>query len=205
MADTFPAATAPVVASPTKAPKKAIASKGDDKKPSTHPPVNDMILAAIKTLNERNGSSLQAIKNHLHIAANILCDVAKLAPFVKKALKSGVEKGKLIQTKGTGAQGSFNVKADAKKPAGEKKETKAKKPADKKKVAKKPKASAVKKTDENKAKATLVKPAKKAAGVKKAAASKQKATKPSKTAAKEPKTPKSKKAAPVKKPANRIR
>ncbi|XP_055550422.1 histone H1-like [Wyeomyia smithii] len=209
MADTVAPAAAPVAASPAKAPKKIKAPKGDakkPKKPSTHPPVNDMVLAAIKTLKERNGSSLQAIKKY--IAANYKCDVAKLAPFLKKALKSGVEKGKLVQTKGTGASGSFKVKADAKKPAGEKKatkpkkETKAKKPAgEKKKVAKKPKATAAKKAGEKKAKAAPAKAAKKAAGVKKAAAPKQKATKPSKTVAKKPKTPKPKKAAPAKKAA----
>ncbi|XP_058811212.1 uncharacterized protein LOC131676103 [Topomyia yanbarensis] len=206
------AAAAPAAASPAKAPKKAKAAKSGPakpKKPSTHPPVNDMVLAAIKTLKERNGSSLQAIKKY--IAANYKCDVAKLAPFIKKALKSGVEKGKLSQTKGTGASGSFKVKADAKKPAGEKKPKKAaaakkpkkaagekkaaaKKPAGEKK-AKKPKAAAAKKSVVKKAKAAPAKAAKKAA------APKQKATKPSKAAANKPKTPKPKKAAPAKKAA----
>ncbi|XP_058827350.1 histone H1A, sperm-like [Topomyia yanbarensis] len=121
------AATAPaVVASPPAAkvpPKQAAkASKSDAKKPkksSTHPPVSEMVLAAIRTLKERSGSSLQAIKKY--IAANYMCDVARLAPFIRKALKTGVEKGNITQTKGTGASGSFKVTVEAKKPAGDKK------------------------------------------------------------------------------------
>ncbi|XP_058840416.1 histone H1A, sperm-like [Topomyia yanbarensis] len=136
------AATAPaVVASPpaAKAPPKqaAKASKSDAKKPkksSTHPPVSEMVLAAIRTLKERSGSSLQAIKKY--IAANYMCDVARLAPFIRKALKTGVEKGNITQTKGTGASGSFKVTVEAKKPAGDKKPPSG--------AAKKPKKSATK-------------------------------------------------------------
>ena len=40
-------------------------------------------------------------------------DVAKLAPFIRKALKGLTEKGKLVQTKGTGASGSFKLAAAA--------------------------------------------------------------------------------------------
>lgn len=47
------------------------------------------------------------------------CDVAKLSTFIKKPLKSGVEKGKLVQTKGTDVFGSFKLKVDAKKAAAE--------------------------------------------------------------------------------------
>ncbi|XP_058839160.1 histone H1A-like [Topomyia yanbarensis] len=136
------AATAPaVVASPpaAKAPPKqaAKASKSDAKKPkksSTHPPVSEMVLAAIRTLKERSGSSLQAIKKY--IAVNYMCDVARLAPFIRKALKTGVEKGNITQTKGTGASGSFKVTVEAKKPAGDKKPPSG--------AAKKPKKSATK-------------------------------------------------------------
>nr|XP_029709456.1 histone H1-like [Aedes albopictus] len=118
------AAAAAPAASPAKAKKpRAPKGQGKPKKPSTHPPRNDMVVAAIKTLKERNGSSLQAIKKY--IAANYKCDVAKLAPILKKALKNGVEKGKFVQTKGTGASGSFKLKAEAKKAAGEKKPKKA--------------------------------------------------------------------------------
>lgn len=132
------------------APKKVVKAvvKKPKAKPS-HPPTSEMVNTAIKTLKERGGSSLQAIKKY--IAANYKVDVEKLAPFIKKYLKSAVTAGTLIQTKGKGANGSFKLSAakkaekpakKAKKPVA-KKEKKAKKPAAKKtpkKAAKKPKA-----------------------------------------------------------------
>lgn len=123
MADTAMAvpAAAAAPAAVAKTPKKAKAAAGPKKpkKPATHPPVNAMIVAALKALKERNGSSLQAIKKYM--AANYKVDVAKLGPFIKKALKTGVTGGKLVQTKGVGASGSFKLSAEAKKPVVEKK------------------------------------------------------------------------------------
>ena len=115
----------------------------------THPKTSVMVVAAIKALKERNGSSLPAIKKY--IAANYKVDTVKLAPFIKKALKSLVEKKAIIQTKGKGASGSFKVSAAEKKPAAKKpaaKKPAAKKPAAKKPAAKKPAAKkpAAKKT-----------------------------------------------------------
>lgn len=194
MTETEVAAAPAAAASPAKTttPKKAKApkAKGEKKpaKPAAHPPVAEMVLAAITTLKERNGSSLQAIKKY--VATTYKCDAAKLSIFIRKALVKGVEKGTFTQRKGTGATGSFKLavkeaapkKAVAKKPAaakktGEKKTAAAKKPAKKA-------AAAAKKP----AKAAAAKTAKKAGTVKKAKAAaspkKQKATKPSKTAAK---------------------
>ena len=144
-----------------------------------HPPTSVMVLAAVKALKERNGSSLPAIKKY--IAANYKVDVAKLAPFIKKALKSLTEKGKLTQTKGKGASGSFKLAAAAKaekKPKAKKPKTPKKKPAAKKPAAEK--------------KAAAAKP-KKAKTPKKAPAKKPAAKKPAK------KTSPKKKAAPKKK------
>merc|ERR1719322_1968110 len=103
-------------------PKKAPAAKKPKAKP-THPPTSAMIAAAIKALKERNGSSLAAIKKY--IAATYKVDVVKLAPFIRKALKKGVEAYKLAK---------------------EEKKPKAKKPKAKKPKAKKPKAKKVKKS-----------------------------------------------------------
>ncbi len=47
-------------------------------------------------------------------------DCEKLAPFIKKFLKNAVADGKLLQTKGKGASGSFKLSA-AKKEGAEKK------------------------------------------------------------------------------------
>ncbi|CAM6031979.1 unnamed protein product [Sphagnum compactum] len=185
MADT--AVEVPAAEAPAKTPAKKTKAKaaGGLKKPKakpTHPPVAQMIVAAVKELKDRKGSSLAAIKKY--IAANNKCDVAKLAPFIKKGIKSLVVGGKLVQTKGKGASGSFKL------PVKEKKE-KAAKPKAAAKKAKKP----AKKSGEKKVKATKAKAAKKAGTAK----PKQKATKP-KAAAKKPKTPKPKKA-PAKKAA----
>ncbi|XP_045477919.1 histone H1B-like [Harmonia axyridis] len=68
-----------------------------------------MVNNAIKDLKERSGSSLQAIKKF--IAPNYKVDSEKLAPFIKKYLKSAVQSGSLVQTKGKGASGSFKLAA----------------------------------------------------------------------------------------------
>lgn len=174
-------AAAPVAAKPAKA-------KAPRAKPS-HPPTNEMVHAAIKGLKERGGSSLIAIKKY--IAANYKVDVEKLSPFIKRALKSGVAKGDLVQAKGHGANGSFKVAAKD-KPA--------------KKAAKSPKkkatAAKAKQSPKKAAKKATKKPAPaKAKKTPKAAAKKPtKAKKVAKSPAKKPKAPKAKKT-PVKKAA----
>ncbi|RVE41303.1 hypothetical protein evm_014047, partial [Chilo suppressalis] len=120
MADTAVASETPAPATPAKKPKAAAA--GGPKKPKakpTHPKTSEMVNNAIKELKERSGSSLQAIKKY--IAARYSVDAEKLAPFIRKYLKSAVESGTLIQTKGKGASGSFKLEsksAASKKPAG---------------------------------------------------------------------------------------
>merc|ERR1712018_92858 len=101
MSDAAPAAAAPAA----KAPKAKKAAKPKAK--PTHPKTTVMIVAAVKDLKSRKGSSLAAIKKH--IAANNKVDIAKLAPFIRKGLKSLVEKKVLVQVKGKGASGSFKL------------------------------------------------------------------------------------------------
>merc|ERR1712242_235284 len=137
-------------------PKKAPAAKKPKAKP-THPPTSAMIAAAIKALKERNGSSLAAIKKY--IAATYKVDVVKLAPFIRKALKKGVEDKKL----------------------------KAKKPKAKNPKAKKPKAKKVKKSPKKAAEKPAAKKTPKKAAAKKPAAKKPAAKKPA--AKKTPKRP----------------
>merc|ERR1712036_184546 len=100
-----------------------------------------MVAAAIAALKDRKGSSLAAIKKY--IAANYKVDIVKLAPFVKQAIKKGVEKKTIVQVKGKGAAGSFKL-GKVEKP---KKTKKAKKPkkAKKAKTPKKAKKPAAKK------------------------------------------------------------
>lgn len=108
MADTVeaaPAATNPAQA----APKKAKSSGKKPRAKPVHPRTSEMVSNAIKSLKERGGSSLQAIKKY--IAANYKVDSEKLSPFIKKYLKSAVASGELVQTKGKGASGSFKLAA----------------------------------------------------------------------------------------------
>merc|ERR1712045_1097124 len=134
-------------------PKKAPAAKKPKAKP-THPPTSAIIAAAIKALKERNGSSLAAIKKY--IAATYKVDVVKLAPFIRKALKKGVEAKKLIKVKA-----SYKLAKEEKKPKAKKvkKSTKkaAKKPAAKK--AKTPKKAAKPATKKTPKKPAAKKPA----------------------------------------------
>merc|ERR1712018_1027036 len=109
--------TEAAAAKPAKAKKPA--------KKAEHPPSGVMVLAAVKALKDKKGSSLPAIKKY--IAANYKVDVAKISPFIRKAIKKLVADKKLIQNKA-----SF-------KAAKEEKPKKVKKPKAKKPKAKKPK------------------------------------------------------------------
>ena len=145
------------------------------KAPAAHPPVAAMVLAAINALKERNGSSLPAIKKY--IAANYKCDVAKLAPFIRKFLKKAVEDGKLKQIKASYKVDKTKVEKPKKAKKSPKKVAKPKKVKTPKKKADKPK----KKADKPK----KVKTPKKVAKPKKAKTPKKTAAKPKKA-----KTPK---------------
>lgn len=118
MAETVATAVA-VPSSPAKksAPKpKKVKASGGAAKQRTHPPVQQMVREAIVTLKERNGSSLQAIKKY--ISAKYVPDVERIAPFIRKHLRTAVGKGQLIQSKGKGASGSFKLKKAAEKKEG---------------------------------------------------------------------------------------
>ncbi|CAN0574439.1 unnamed protein product, partial [Ectocarpus sp. 12 AP-2014] len=116
------------------------------------PTYNVMVFDAIKTLKERNGSSIQAIKKSITATYPTL----NFTPHqMRSALKKGVESGKFVKMKA-----SYKLSAEAKKPAPKKKVVKkvvkkkvpkkvAKKPAVKKTTTKKPaakKATTTKKT-----------------------------------------------------------
>ncbi|XP_064168264.1 histone H1-like [Anguilla rostrata] len=206
-------APAPAAAAPVKAPKKKAASKLRKAGPS----VGDLIVKAVSASKERHGVSLAALKKAL-VAGGY--DVEKNNSRVKIAVRSLVTKGTLLQTKGTGASGSFKLNKSqpavkkpakkaapkAKKPAAAKKVV-AKKPVAKKSPKKKPATVKAKKSPKKAKKPTAAakkpKPAKSPKKTKKPAAKKAtkspkkaKATKP-KVA--KPKSVKAKKAAPKKK------
>merc|ERR1711997_239919 len=158
------------------APAKKVVKAKKVAKPSAHPPFKAMILAAIKALKERGGSSRQAILKY--VVANNKVDAAKAAGPLKLALRKALAAGTIVKAKAAGkGAGKFKAgkvekpkkvkkvkKPKAKKP---KKVKKAKKPAAKK--AKKPAKKAAKKPAAKKpaAKKAAKKPAKKAAPKKK--------------------------------------
>jgi len=177
------------------APKK---TKSSTKKPRTKPRTSEMVVTAIKSLKERGGSSIQAIKKY--IAANYKVDPEKLSPFIKKYLKSAIASGELVQTKGKGASGSFKLAAakteKAVVPSAPARGRAASAPKVKKqsaakvKKAKAPKKAAVKSAEKKKQRASPAAPKKSPSKVKKA----------TKVPTKKPKAPRPKTAAKSKAP-----
>jgi len=114
-----------VASSPTVLPKsplqKDVALTGVTAQRPTlgHPSTAVMVTAAIKTLNDKKGTTLQAIKKYL--AVHYQMDSTKSAPYIRRYLKAAVTKGDLIQTNGTGAKGKFKLPIEVKKPAVKKK------------------------------------------------------------------------------------
>ena len=159
------------------APKKLAA----EKKVPSHPPTSEMVTEAITVLNDRKGTSLQAIKTYMDITYNV--DMNRQAIFIRKYIKAAVERKELLQTTGSGANGRFKL-ADKKKTSTELKK-KAKQPKEKKEKAEKKekvekKDKAEKKKKETAEKVEKVKPTKeKKTG--KALATKTKPPKPKKT------------------------
>ncbi|XP_070810449.1 histone H1-like [Pituophis catenifer annectens] len=131
--------------------------------------VTELLMQAVAASKDRGGISLAALKKSLAASGY---DVEKNNSRVKLGLKSLVTKGTLLQTKGTGASGSFKLnkrQADPKDKAARKKKQQ---PAG----AKKPTGAAKK-----------VKKAPVAAGAKKPV--KKAVKKPASLVAKKPKTP----------------
>ncbi|XP_032197179.1 histone H1.1 [Mustela erminea] len=207
-----PAASTPpekpaAVGKKTKKPAKAAATA----KKSVGPSVSELLVQAVSSSKERSGVSLAALKKALAAAGY---DVEKNNSRIKLGLKSLVSKGILVQTKGTGASGSFKlnkkaasgeVKANPPKVAKAKVTGASKKPkkvtAATKKAVKTPKKAkkpaVAKKPSKSPKKPKAVKPKKVAKSPAKAKAVKPKAAKAKVT---KPKTAaKPKKAAPKKK------
>ncbi|KAI0210163.1 hypothetical protein LSAT2_005096, partial [Lamellibrachia satsuma] len=72
-----------------------------------HPPVSDMVNQALIGIKARGGSSMTAIKKY--IADTYKVDGDKMKPYIKRYVKTALETGRLVQTKGQGAAGSFRL------------------------------------------------------------------------------------------------
>uniref|UniRef100_A0A0K8TLT5 Putative histone h1 n=1 Tax=Tabanus bromius TaxID=304241 RepID=A0A0K8TLT5_TABBR len=178
-----------VVASSPKAkpgpkPKGKRAMKTESK--PNHPPTSEMVIVAIKALNEKKGSSLIAIKKY--ISENYQIDAGKMNFFIKKSLKAAVADG-VLECKATNMTGSFRL-TRKEKFRSEKEEGKVAKP--------KPVKVATKQPTTGKGKRGVGRPRKDQSGAAaKAKTSKQKATKASKAVS--TKVPKAKKLTTLKK------
>ena len=190
---------APVVAPAKKAVVAKKKTETSAKPKPTHPKFSDMIAEGIKKLNERSGSSRQALAKF--IIATYSLDEKMVNKHVKLALNAGIKANTLKQVSGNGASGSFKLgeaakeaeKLAAKKAKAAAKPKKEVKPkAEKKKVVKKPIDSKPKKAVKPKAAPKPV--AKSEAPVKKSVVKKgEKVTAPpKKTVAEKPKASKPK-------------
>uniref|UniRef100_A0A8D3DG82 Histone H1 n=1 Tax=Scophthalmus maximus TaxID=52904 RepID=A0A8D3DG82_SCOMX len=92
--------------SPAKSPAKAAKKKATPKPKKAGPSLRDLIVEAVSASKERSGVSLAALKKAL-VAGGY--DVEKNKTRVKVAIKALVAKETLVQTKGTGASGSFKM------------------------------------------------------------------------------------------------
>lgn len=116
---------------------KATVKRAKNAKSVNHPKFIDMIGEALQKLNEKSGSSRQAILKF--VVANYPVDEKLANQYLKVALKNGVKSGVLKQLKGVGASGSFKL---ADKAAKSKRQSQVKpkieaKPAEKKSTVKK--------------------------------------------------------------------
>ncbi|XP_066500718.1 histone H1-like [Hoplias malabaricus] len=132
------------------APALAVAPAKSPRRKSTKakksgPSVSDLILKVVSASKSRKGISLAVLKKGLATAGY---DVVKNSFRVRLAVRRLLANGGLVQTKGTGASGSFKIgqktakkkTVKAKKPRAKKaKRTRAKKPATAKKSPKKTK------------------------------------------------------------------
>ncbi|XP_068929777.1 histone H1.4-like [Petaurus breviceps papuanus] len=142
MAEAAPATSAEPSPTTTPAPGPESADKALTKKAkrggrpkALGAPVSELITNAVAASTERNGVSLVALKKILAASGY---DVEKNNSRIKLGLKNLVSKGTLVQTKGTGASGSFRLNKKAS--LGETKNKAKKSPSLKaKKSAKKPK------------------------------------------------------------------
>merc|ERR1712126_601939 len=96
----------------SKAGKKPAKSTAAKKVDSAHPPSSVMVQKAIEGLGEKKGSSLAGIKKY--IGANYKVDLAKMNVFIRKALKSGIEKKSISAS--SGMSGRFKLNKVESKP-----------------------------------------------------------------------------------------
>lgn len=86
---------------------KTTSSNQADDPLKNHPTYAKMITTAVSSLNERKGSSLKAITKYMESTYDIDHDLCMR--YTKKAIRSEVDSGQLIQSTGKGLNGSFKI------------------------------------------------------------------------------------------------
>jgi hypothetical protein len=89
--------------------KKALSKSSVTQKTVDHPKYSEMIHQALTSLNERGGSSRQALLKYIVKNFNVGADENVVNKHLKVALKAGVRNTSLKQSKGSGAAGSFRI------------------------------------------------------------------------------------------------
>merc|ERR1712203_1353648 len=84
-------------------------------KPAAHPPYANMIVAAIKALKDKKGSSRQAILKYV-VANNKVADADKAAVRVKLALRKLVAAKKVVPAAAAGKKGAGSFKLPPRSP-----------------------------------------------------------------------------------------
>merc|ERR1711963_137808 len=149
----------------SKAGKKPAKSTAAKKVDAAHPPSSVMVQKAIEGLGEKKGSSLASIKKY--IGANYKVDLAMMNVFIRKALKSGIEKKSISAS--SGMSGRFKLNKVESKPKSSKPKS-TKKATPKKSTKKLAKKATPKKAEKTKTtKKTAKKPVAKKAAKKPAA------------------------------------
>merc|ERR1712062_801925 len=131
----------------SKAGKKPAKSTAAKKVDAAHPPSSVMVQKAIEGLGEKKkGSSLASIKKY--IGANYKVDLAKMNVFIRKALKSGIEKKSISAS--SGMSGRFKLNKVESKPKASAKPKSTKKATPKKSTKKPAKKATPKKAEKTK-------------------------------------------------------
>lgn len=104
---------------------------------ASHPKTMDMIVEAIKTLKDRKGASVQAIKSYI-LSHYSSVSPTHLTSSLRRAIKTGTESGLLLRPKDSGANGVSGRLKIGKLPEKPKKKPAVKKTTPKKKSVKKP-------------------------------------------------------------------
>lgn len=119
---------------PTKRKATRAKSKARPRARKSNLTISQLITEIISASNERNGMSLPTIKKALAATGY---DVKKNQGRIRVAMRSLVNKGVLVQTKGIGASASFKINKSGARPASKRRTSRKARPKSRKRAGKK--------------------------------------------------------------------